>query len=960
MASSASAEAKGHVPTTGASKRRPRSGGEGDERPAVAATTEARDVHGTVDTSVGTVTAVLTAGLEQQKWPSDQKVAMTEAAVRAFAETIAKGITDIAKLCTCAVGKDWVSKHDSAGTWSDDVVTRVNLLASSALHGRGQSPLTAKAAVRKIAEHNAVEENRIRSAGIGVGKQPHKIGDIAMRAADKNVDLAMFYLDPGKRCVVVRTDLRGGASGTTSLTQLHARTVEPSRFKPSYISGGSGPDRADPVIQMVVGSSGAGKTSRMLTAREDDTETLVCFFFSAADIATKVRDTTAGKKAAKMRAWRRLVDVQSGLTDADRADRNGAVLDAVTAMLASVVSGLAGDSRLETTGPDDKLRVRVAIDEAGPFHGLTRAVIAQRATIHKLVRDQCQLRAAVPVDIMIGGTGSGSPAESFGSAAYEREYDVINMDDDTRREEFANHFKLPAAVEAVLFDRNNPATSESSTAAVKELLSNPRMGALIEKGLRSTENREKRGRAFQWPPVNDVGRRDRATSLNALMDCTQTVIKDAVQWFVCMNAMVRLTEEQLQSVLADAMSIDVCGFDSISDAAISPALAKYVDAERDRSSVVPKRNVLHYLLVTKFGVLHDRARPVSPAISRRLRVAKGADALYVPDDGKGRYVVPAAYRVMFTGWCMDRLPRVHGGADSDGLERLLWQWGAALQLCVPKQASLGQLVEQMLHGAIVLPADAARAPPSPLGRGKAFKGRLVAAPCLTHGTLGKGSERLTGSGEVHLLAARNKCPCEWKAGGETVKSCELLQPAAEGGVSCMSVLNAASASCADTMHHSARREAVANAAAKDKQTAAATRKAAAAAAATVVKRERVQIRAKLYPKSPVSEDQLKEEFSNMRKNVGPGDVCMNVFFAVTSKRASVDQCEAYVAEHPRRSDGGRVEEVVCIIPCDENATIDPGTPLPAAFSGFALTYPVLYPLAVGRLSTWTVDGADGR
>ena len=87
---------------------------------------------------------------------------------------------------------------------------------------------------------------------------------------------------------------------------------------------------------------------------------------------------------------------------------------------------------------------------------------------------------------------------------------------------------------------------------------------------------------------------------------------------------------------------------------------------------------------------------------------------------------------------------------------------------------------------------------------------------------------------------------------------------------------------------------------------------------------------------------------------------MNVFFAVTSKRASVDQCKAYVAEHPRRSDGGGVEEVVVVIPCDENATIDPRTPPPAALSGVALTYPVLYPLAVGRLSTWTVDGADGQ
>ena len=53
----------------------------------------------------------------------------------------------------------------------------------------------------------------------------------------------------------------------------------------------------------------------------------------------------------------------------------------------------------------------------------------------------------------------------------------MNTDDGTWRKDFAAHFKLRAAV---LFDRNNPATSESSAAAVKELLSNPRMGALIE------------------------------------------------------------------------------------------------------------------------------------------------------------------------------------------------------------------------------------------------------------------------------------------------------------------------------------------------------------------------------------------------------------------------------------------------------------------------------------------------
>jgi hypothetical protein len=97
--------------------------------------------------------------------------------------------------------------------------------------------------------------------------------------------------------------------------------------------------------------------------------------------------------------------------------------------------------------------------------------------------------------------------------------------------------------------------------------------------------------------------------------------------------------------------------------------------------------------------------------------------LCVPNDCRGRYVLQPAARELFMTQCVRQLPRVHGGDDPEGLERLLWQWGAALQLCVFEGSSLRELLGHVCRGREPLDATPSNLIPVP-GRDKAFTRRL--------------------------------------------------------------------------------------------------------------------------------------------------------------------------------------------------------------------------------------------
>jgi hypothetical protein len=96
------------------------------------------------------------------------------------------------------------------------------------------------------------------------------------------------------------------------------------------------------------------------------------------------------------------------------------------------------------------------------------------------------------------------------------------------------------------------------------------------------------------------------------------------------------------------------------------------------------------------------------------------EVLAVPNDRRGRYVMPPAYRTMFLAWCVGGLPRVECRDDAEGAE-LLRQWGAALQLSVAKGSTLRQLANS-----VCLSINDVSQSPRAAGRNCWFTGRKLA------------------------------------------------------------------------------------------------------------------------------------------------------------------------------------------------------------------------------------------
>jgi hypothetical protein len=374
--------------------------------------------------------------------------------------------------------------------------------------------------------------------------------------------------------------------------------------------------------------------------------------------------------------------------------------------------------------------VRVAIDEAGEFQGVTRAVIAMQSELRAAVRRVCKLADTMAVDITVGGTGtcSGAPEYAHGSEAYPNYVRTVDME-----YEFSGWFAarpLPEVFEQLIRSTTNVGTSQSAVASLEGLRSNARMGALIHQGLSRVANFGQRAKLLNFPAGSDHG--GTMQQPEAVLECyLGGVTIDAMEGFFRMNALATLSRAALQRALADAMSIDINGFDAIAD-------DRTVEARRSGQPALREQ------LVTKYGLLHDRAKPVKrkqakPAHMRELKpcvkdggAAVAADeVLHVPADCYGRYVMPAAARALFVAWCVNGLPRTHGGSDADGFERLAWQWGAALQLCVAKGSSMRELLLHVCRGRTLpypRPDEGPAEVPVP-GRDRAFRGRaLVAAP----------------------------------------------------------------------------------------------------------------------------------------------------------------------------------------------------------------------------------------
>ena len=175
-------------------------------------------------------------------------------------------------------------------------------------------------------------------------------------------------------------------------------------------------------------------------------------------------------------------------------------------------------------------------------------------------------------------------------------------------------------------------------------------------------------------------------------------------------------------------------------------------------------------------------------------VSTAADVLRVPNDCRGRYVMQPSARELFMIECVRQLPRVHGGSDPEATERLVWQWGAALQLCVARGSTLRALLQHVCRGRVVFSATTSGVDPPSVnvpGRDKAFTGRALVTESLAgtgprdrdpfssaqHGSVCQGPRLPKG---MHLVKAQRDFPTHV----DCVGLCHTEKPCA------MAVLNA--------------------------------------------------------------------------------------------------------------------------------------------------------------------------
>ena len=579
-------------------------------------------------------------------------------------------------------------------------VTSVACCALGALGAVSQTPLSTADAAKSIV--SSVLTCASLNDGLEEGTMHDRLADLANASHGEPGHAAQRWR---YRDVLV-------ASTSDASTEL-ARRFVPS--KPVPLPGLS---VTDGKVTVVAGTSGSGKTDAMLTVDFSDANG-----DAAPDFAVYlcVDELELAKWVPQL---------------SERQAKNGDTRDIDSAVVKHIAKHVQDKIRVQLANAYRELRsrateedvpiaqmktgrVRLVIDEAGGMADFIRAVLRGcDVLVKELRKKEClNLDHGVGVDILIGGTGSANPDVPFGSkpekyAVWDMDADAEAIDaaarsDRTLQQGFLERLPTPVR-DAVKGTGEAPLLGPTERLEFLAMLKNARLGALIVQWTKLGKY-EKRRLALERPTATALSR-DRAQRVDAadVELFMRFAVKDAVAAFRQLNGLSSLKDDEFLEKLATALAVAAGAYDAIVDTNVCA------------------------LLVTQYGILADRARRIptnacmrsveNPSVittratgEMRLRVLSeaGGELLVVPDDGRGRYEVPDAYRAMYLRQLFGSM--AYSGARFEQLEQLLWRQAAALAPCVTPEHSLWDLLLKVNAGYLVASgtAPAGAAAPHP-------------------------------------------------------------------------------------------------------------------------------------------------------------------------------------------------------------------------------------------------------
>ena len=535
-------------------------------------------------------------------------------------------------------------------------------------------------------------------------------------------------------------------------------------------------------VTVVVGTSGSGKTDAMLTLGSKPGTTLTVY--------VRADDLNLGQTVPQLE---KRADPNAVSKDAIDNDVAAAIRDFVKAEVGKLKRAYAEAKRGYASEEHVKIAmmtsgsVRLVIDETGSYPEFVRSVIRGQDKIQTALQHEdclCLEPKQVSIEIMVGGTGSASPDKPIGSLP-ER-YFVCDMDGHAAKQ-LQDGFvrQLPGPVQRAL-QKSDAQVGATERLEFLAMLTNARLGALVVQWfkLASIEARQK---AVGVPFIGLVTAGDskaRAADELNVKHCMRLAVSDAIVAFRNLNGLSVLEEAAFLDTLATAMTITVLGCDKISEKApIQRKFDKEIrhdDGEDDDDNNAKsggaaanggggksdktatrqdKKEKLQDQLVTKFGVLRDRAlRRLTEGDDERVigNEDGSGEVLVVPDDGRGRFEMPDAYRAMYLRQLLG--PPEFKGAQFEQLEELLWRQAAALAPCVTMEHSLWQLLLTVNAGYI----ESAKGSPRAVALGSTFTRRMSklcrSAPPVYDAALAP-QEEPSLPWQVHLVRATAHYPC---------------------------------------------------------------------------------------------------------------------------------------------------------------------------------------------------------
>jgi hypothetical protein len=350
--------------------------------------------------------------------------------------------------------------------------------------------------------------------------------------------------------------------------------------------------------------------------------------------------------------------------------------------------------------------------------------------------------------VFVGGTGSASPKHAYGSMV---DFDSQNVHDmDAVGDNFKAHFiqEHPEKIRELLKATTSTKGVVHGVSGYCALLTCPRMGALAVRwmnafGLSELRRMKSEATGVAASPEEDDDVWLVAEHLFAVASA------DIARWFRALNSLESLSAVELQNTLADALAIDMGAYDHILD---------------DKTRVQ---------LVTKYGVLRDRARHVNASDLpvphyRVLADTSVMDAkpktektvLIVPDDRFGRFEMPLAYRSMYVTACVGQVPGLRGNAEWESLEKIVCLWLAVLQTCVTPERTLHDLVQILCaeHVVRAFPASTFKGTAASAAARTAARDMASAKPAFSRRLAKRGAIATV---RAESLATRDKAMATW-------------------------------------------------------------------------------------------------------------------------------------------------------------------------------------------------------